>query len=143
MFNLFLVRLGFQILHHPLNLLRLVIVVLELWCPELDPLHQIASDQDRIEQNSDSPSSGLCASVNASENSIHIKYLLNHVSVSSQDKVKQPLGALRSPPAGCGGLNLGPRSEIPGCADCGAVMGGAGPHVHDWRSERIEPCGIR
>ncbi|KAG8129828.1 putative Membrane-associated guanylate kinase WW and PDZ domain-containing protein, partial [Naja naja] len=21
-------------------------------------------------------------------------------------------------------------------------MGGAGPHVHDWRSERIEPCGI-
>ncbi|XP_039180400.1 PDZ domain-containing protein MAGIX isoform X5 [Crotalus tigris] len=59
-----------------------------------------------------------------------------------QDKVKQPLGALQSPPSGCGGLNLGPRSEIPGCADCGAVMGGAGPHVHDWRSERIEPCGI-
>ncbi|XP_078242635.1 uncharacterized protein LOC110090614 isoform X4 [Pogona vitticeps] len=65
-----------------------------------------------------------------------------HVCVFQQGKVRQPLGALRSPPVGCGGLNLGPRSEIPGCADCGGVMGGAGPHVHDWGSERIEPCGI-
>ncbi|XP_054859862.1 uncharacterized protein LOC129346546 [Eublepharis macularius] len=63
-------------------------------------------------------------------------------AAAPQDKVRQPLGALQSPPVGWGGLSLGPRSEVPGCADCGGAMGGAGPHAHDWGSERIEPCGI-